>query len=298
MDFLILTRKTKVFSHISDKNAKATKESKLGKLWLKIEEKINYVLGLIFGFTVSLLSKITPKQIPYLYEKSKSFTQKAPKTALEFTKRKSLELKAKSQVKIQELKKIEIKSQFSELKGKKPKEILFGPFVILYQKFTTMEPRKAMAIIAFVGVFIVSVIGIVSSGSRIYDKTRNPAGDELVEQIPPRPIYYKIDEKQVDLAAVKVPIYSQGKKTVQFLTADFQIQMSTRTSVLFVRKHETQIRDHLVNNVEPMDPVFSFEDEGKRVIKEKLKEEINIFLDDKNAGGEVDDINITYLLGT
>ncbi len=270
----------------------------MGRLWLKIEEKINYVLGLIFGFIVSLLSKITPRQIPKLYNKSKELSKAAPGVITEFSKRKAIELKAKSQAKIQELKGIEIKSQLKEFNGKNPKEILFGPFVFFYKKMMEMEPKKAMAYIAMGGIMIVSVIGIVSSGSRIYDRTRQPASGEEVVNIPPRPIYYKLDEKQVEFSTVKVPIYSQGKKSVQFLTADFQLQMSNRTTVLFVRKHEIEIRDHLVNNVEPMDPIFSFEDEGKRVIKDKLKEEINIFLDENDAGGKVNDINITYLLGT
>jgi hypothetical protein len=58
------------------------------------------------------------------------------------------------------------------------------------------------------------------------------------------------------------------------------------------------IRDHLTNNVEPMDPWFSMELEGKKVIKDKVKQEINIYLEEQNVEGRVDDINIMYLLGT
>lgn len=270
------------------------------KIWIKIEDLINKLLTFLFGGLGASLSKLTPKSIPKMLEAISTFKAKLALWLQQF----QANFKRNSQAKFQDLKSINvskvtdsIKAEMNQFKGKKPKEMLTQPFTNFFQKLSQMEPRKAVGMLALIAITGLSIFSIVFSGGRIYERTRSVASIPEVE-IPPRPVYYKADQKQVNFSTVKVPIYSQGKTNIQFLTADFELQMSNRLSVIYIREHETMIRDHLINHVEPMDSQFTLETEGKSIIKEKLKKEINVFLDKEKVEGKVDDINIIYLLGT
>jgi flagellar basal body-associated protein FliL len=277
-------------------------------LWIKIENLLNKILGFLFGGLEKVVRSLTPDQIPLLLKKIKLwFSNIVTKTMIFLGsgwQNILLTIKKNIQNALGYIKKINfknvvfsVKGEVETLKGKSPLEIVTKPFQIFFKKISSMEPKKALGILAMITFTGLSIFGIVFSSSRIYERTRVPSS--IVEEVlPGRPSYYKVDQKQINLTAVKVPIYAQGKHDIKFLTADFDLQMSNRNSVVYIREHETMIRDHLTNNVEPMDPWFSMENEGKRVIKDKVKQEINIFLEEQNVEGRVDDINIMYLLGT
>jgi flagellar basal body-associated protein FliL len=277
-------------------------------LWIKIENLLNKILGFLFGGLEKVVRSLTPDQIPLLHKKIKLWLSNFVTKLMIFlgsgwqnilqTIKKNIQ-NALGYIKKINFKNVvfSVKGEVDTLKGKSPIEIATKPFQIFFKKISSMEPKKALGILAFITFTGLSIFGIVFSSSRIYERTRVPSN--IVEEVlPGRPSYYKIDQKQINLTAVKVPIYAQGKHDIKFLTADFDLQMSNRNSVVYIKEHETMIRDHLTNNVEPMDPWFSMEKEGKRVIKDKVKQEINIFLEEQNVEGRVDDINIMYLLGT
>ncbi|MFZ4714686.1 MAG: flagellar basal body-associated FliL family protein [Bacteriovoracaceae bacterium] len=273
-------------------------------LWIKIENFLNRILGFLFGGLGKFLSKLTPKQIPLFIAQSKRliskfFTLFKKTCTTAFNK-----VRENSKSGLQGLKKIDvssvatnIKNEMQNMKGKSPASLAVRPFQLFFQKLSSMEPKKALGFLALGSFTALSLFSIIFSSSRIYDKIRTPSSIEEVK-IPPRPVYYKIDQKQVNFSTVKVPIYAQGKNDIKFMTADFELQMSNRLSVIYFREHETMIRDHLINHVEPMDPIFTMEKEGKTIIKDKLKKEINVFLEKSKVEGKVDEVNLIYLLGT
>lgn len=277
-------------------------------LWIKIENLLNKILGFLFGGLEKVVRSLTPDQIPLLHKKIKlgllNFISKILSFLGSGWQNILLTIKKNIQNALGYVKKINfknvvfiVKGEVDNLKGKSPVEIATKPFQIFFKKISSMEPKKALGILALLAFTGLSIFGIVFSSSRIYERTRVPSS--IAEEVlPGRPSYYKIDQKQINLTAVKVPIYAQGKHDIKFLTADFDLQMTNRHSVVYIKEHETMIRDHLTNNVEPMDPWFSMELEGKKVIKDKVKQEINIYLEEQNVEGRVDDINIMYLLGT
>lgn len=284
-------------------------------LWLKIEAFLNKILIFIAELFTGLLLKVIPKSIP---ESKRRLEKKLADGSVAFKawviafaiqtfhqlKAKIIELKSLKFMKMKE----EVAKKSGEYKVKlgnsAPKEsikqlamVLLSPLNSLLQKINTMEPSKAIGAICLSAFLFLSIIQIILSGSRIYDKTRSPASAMEEVNIPPRPSYYKLDQKQISLNQVKFPVYSQGRNTIQFLSVDFDLELSNRHIVLYLQDHEANLRDHLINNTEPIDPVFSLEKEGKSIIKDKVKKEINVFLKDNNVRGEVNTVNIIYLLG-
>lgn len=280
--------------------------------WEKLEALLNKILGPIFGFFARLLSKITPKQIPILKEKIKEQTKIKKEQAKVLAiagLMKSISYSKQTFIKI---KSINWKEKFkksendsSVLNSKSPKEllkkgleVLVSPLNYIINKLTTMTPGQAILNIIIGGIVFVGVMEIFTSGQKIYLKTRKPAQIESDKMIT-RPTYYKLEHRQIVLNQVKFPVYNEkGKNNIQFLSIDFQMDMSNRNSVLYIYDHEASLRDHLINNTEPIDPTFSLEKEGKGIIKEKVKTEVDIFLKNNSIEGTAEDVNIIYLLGS
>lgn len=284
-------------------------------LWLKIEALINKVLIYIADLFAGLFLKVIPKSIP---EKKRQLEKQLSEGMVAFkawliafiiklihdSKAKFTELKSMKLLQVKEeitKKSLEYKVR---LENKAPKEsmkqfmkLLMSPLTSLLNKINSMEPSKAIMAICLSAFLFLSIMQIIVSGSRIYDKTRGPASVMEEVQLPVRPSYYKLDQKQISLNQVKFPVYSQGRNSIQFLSVDFELDLSNRHIVIYLQDHEANLRDHLINNTEPIDPIFSLEKEGKSIIKEKVQKEINSFLKLKNVRGEVNSVNIIYLLG-
>lgn len=285
-------------------------------LWLKIEALINKVLIFIAEAFTSLFMKVIPKSIP---EGKRRFEKKLTDSWADFkvwivafaiklfhqTKAKIIELKSMKLMQMKEelvKKSVQYKTKLESAKA--PKEsikqllnVILAPITNILNKLTTMEPSHAIGAICVSALLFLGIMQIIVSGSRIYDKTRGPASAMEEMTVPPRPSYYKLDQKQISLNQVKFPVYSQGRNSIQFLSVDFELDLSNRHIVLYLQDHEANLRDHLINNTEPIDPIFSLEKEGKMIIKEKVQKEINTFLKENHVRGEVNSVNIIYLLG-
>lgn len=285
------------------------------KLWLKIEALINRILIWITDLFARLFLKIIPKSIPLAKQR---FEKKLSDIIVCFKAwiiAKSIALFHYSKAKLiglKSMKLLQVKEQLgkkslafkAKLETSAPKEsikqllaVLMSPLVNLLNKINKMEPAKALMAISLATFIVLAIMQIVVSGSRIYDKTRAPAAVVEEEVIPPRPSYYKLETKQIIFNQVRFPVYSQGKNNIQFLSIDFELDLSNRNSVIYLQDNEFHLRDHLINNTEPIEPVFSLEKEGKGIIKDKVQKEINHFLHDNHVSGEVTAVNIIYLLG-
>lgn len=283
--------------------------------WLKIEAIINRVLIAITELFTQLFLKIVPKSVPETKRRLekmwvngiiafKAWAIAFVLKSIQYSKEKFKELKSLKLLKVKEglaKKSLEYKSK---LETSAPKEsikqmlaLVMSPLNTLIHKINTMEPSKAIMAICLSAFLFLSIMQIIVSGSRIYDKTRSPASAMEEVTIPPRPSYYKLDQKQISLNQVKFPVYSEGRNSIQFLSVDFELELSNRHIVIYLQDHESHLRDHLINNTEPIDPIFSLEKEGKSIIKDKVQKEINSFLKEQNVRGQVNAVNIIYLLG-
>jgi flagellar basal body-associated protein FliL len=113
-----------------------------------------------------------------------------------------------------------------------------------------------------------------------------------------RPVYYNQNKKLIKIANVKVPLMVHSVNDMDNIVIDFSILCSNRFTRLYLNEHDYELRDHLFVSFEPIDPDFTVDEEGKWILKEKLKDEINMFLEERNVEGYVEDVHIIDILGT
>jgi flagellar basal body-associated protein FliL len=114
-----------------------------------------------------------------------------------------------------------------------------------------------------------------------------------------RPAYHNQKKKMNFFTHLKLPVYlKQDGKSLKKISVDFNLTTNYRKTNQFIQKNYSKIQDQLVMNFEPMVPEFILKTEGKEVIREKIKIEINKYLIKNEVEGRVEDVQLIYILGT
>lgn len=177
------------------------------------------------------------------------------------------------------------------------KVLLLAPFLIVGQWLSGLSPAHALLLLFFSGASIISGISIISSGSRLIqgnDFGRAPASDEEVSY--DRPSYYKKETKQMTISNFRLPVYVPEVNQLRSVDIDFTATTTTREARIFLEKMEFQLRDHLINEIEPSIASFPLTEEGKEIIRHKLKAEVDTFLKEHKVNGFVEDMKVVYIL--
>jgi flagellar basal body-associated protein FliL len=178
------------------------------------------------------------------------------------------------------------------------KKTLLGPFIIIGQWISGLSVPQTLVLMGFTAASFLSAITMFSSGQRLLsgsDLGRTPASVE--EEITyDRPVYYKKQNRHLDLTNIRLPVYFANVNEVKSVDIDFSATLSNRLTRMQLEKLEFQLRDHLILNIEPMVASFPLEEEGKVILRDKLIIEINDFLKAHQLEGEVKDLKITYIL--
>lgn len=173
------------------------------------------------------------------------------------------------------------------------------PFNFLYKWAKSLSPAQFLLLFSSTFASILAVLGIAINSYRLVEKSsqvgRQPASVELEDNYN-RPGYYKKETREVSFTNVKLPVFVTGITELQSLMIDFSVNTSNRATRQWLERHEFQVRDHLVLTVEPLLPAYPMTDEGRAVLTEKLKHEINIFLKTRNVEGEVREVRLIYIL--
>ena len=111
-----------------------------------------------------------------------------------------------------------------------------------------------------------------------------------------RPTYYRQNERFYSIKDINLQLFLENTHRNRQVTMDFSIIASNRNIVLYLTDHKNEYEDHLTNNIEPIIPQLPIEDEGKRIIKDKIKMELNIFLEKNNIEGKVLEIYVDNLI--
>jgi hypothetical protein len=172
------------------------------------------------------------------------------------------------------------------------------PFLVVAQWVQGLSPAQALLLLGFSGASILSVIGIGFSGHKLaknhLDDGRAPASvDEILYE---RPGYYKKQTRHFEVSNFRLPVYVAQVNEVRSVDIDFTATMSNRNAKMYLEKREFQLRDHLINNIEPSVSSFPLEEEGKEIIRKKVWMEINDYLKENKIEGEVTELKITYVL--
>lgn len=152
---------------------------------------------------------------------------------------------------------------------------------------------------------VVGSIGIVS-GIQAFKSTQDIVNDvtseeptRVVASIPSgRAAYYKGTRKQIFIADLKVPMYlKKDHKDMKSLRMEFVFETNTRFSKKFIEAHEYEVRDKIFSEVEPMGPKFLLKPEGKGIIKLKIKQVLNQYLEENNIQGRVKEVSVDSIIG-
>lgn len=198
------------------------------------------------------------------------------------------------------------KKAMAQYKEKSPEKagkfgtVLLTPFLMIGQWLKGLSAAQSMLLLAFSCASVLSVIGIGFSGHKLMnshgeEEGRTPASvpEEVAYE---RPDYYKKQTKHLDLTNLRLPVYVAQVNEIRSVDIDFTATMTNRHARMFLEKHEFQLRDHLILQLEPSVASFPLEEEGKEIIRRKLLTEVNDFLKQNEIEGEVTELKITYVL--
>lgn len=259
---------------------------KLGEaMWKAVPAPVKNFFSKIEGWKLFVIAwlKALPQKISSLISTAKSAKTINWKSALSETYTKAMtQYKEKSSGKAGQL-----------------RTLIMTPFLMLGQWLHGLTATQSALLLMFTAGSVLSVIGIVSSGSRMansYSESgREPASVEEEAKYE-RPEYYKKQTKHFELVNLRLPVYVAQVNEIKSVDIDFVATMTNRSSKQFLEKNEFQFRDHLILQMEPSVASFPLEEEGKEIIRKKLIAELNDFLKLHEIEGEVEELKIIYVL--
>ncbi len=113
-----------------------------------------------------------------------------------------------------------------------------------------------------------------------------------------RPAYYRQEERIFSIQDFNLQIFLEDTHRNRQVWIDFSILASNRNVVLYLKDHEVELRDHMATNVEPIIPQLPIEEEGRLIIKDKIRIEIDAFLQKNSIEGKVLEVYIDYLMSS
>jgi len=124
------------------------------------------------------------------------------------------------------------------------------------------------------------------------------AAIELNFEIPSRKNYYRQQERLYSLKDLDLQVFLEDHKRNKQVYIDLTLLTSNRNVILFLKDQEIKLRDRMTTNVEPIIPKLPIEDEGKRIIKDKVRDEINEMLSEEHIEGKILDVYVDFVLSS
>jgi hypothetical protein len=299
--------------------------------WLKIEVVLNSLIERLGAILISIASKLTPKKVSKtlrstqqkVHLKREKITQKIQTTTknsgglLKLIERRFRIIFFGVQEKISSgLQKT--KATGKKLSQRSERSVLlssfFGPYIKKLKKWWAgLKPETV--VLFFTGITIggLTVIGLLTSGSKLASvqqqelavAKRSPASQgEGVVNIASmgRPEHHKMKERMHQALNVSMPIFVTQINQLKTAEMDLTILSSNRTVTQYFTTNERLVFDRLNTYMEPIDPDFTYDDEGKEILQHKIREELNLLIEEREElegrelGGHVQQIWIHRLL--
>ena len=287
----------------------------------KLEAAINKILTLIIGRLVTIMDKLIPNFLKTSYS---NFLNKS-KTLYSTTRLKIKQGISKLYQLVKDsinnvfdfLTKIQnypIKQKFSDLilqiklylLSRSPREHLkyFSSYIQDWMKSKINKSKQkkndrpyliwtSLGVIVLVGSF-----SVYFSAKNIYKKEYPSRSIASVQEYDYRPEYRLYEQKTIYIRNVKLPVFVESIGEIDSITIDFSVRTSTRFARYFLEEYEYKLKDYFFTGMEPIISDFPIEQEGKSIVKEVIIQEINLFLKDNHVEGEVEEVNILYLIGS
>lgn len=289
---------------------------KMIKKWEKIEANLNKALEKLMGKLWLCLLVFIPKKLQkkiktsfkkfsenYLYYQVKVFRKfEQAKIRRAQRSKKIKELKAtgqyfgpkeKAKAKVAKLRDALLRTPL-----KNRAEFVSSKLNLLIEKIASV-PRTQF-LIAFCAMLMIftGTYSVYTSSQNIYMQEWGGRSPASADQYLERPNYLKYPARTMKVFNVKVPIYVESVKSVRSVTVDFSVRTDTRFARMFLEEYEYKLKDHFFMTTEPMMSSFPLEEEGKLVLKEKIQDELNLFLEENKVEGHVLDVDLIFIVGS
>lgn len=119
---------------------------------------------------------------------------------------------------------------------------------------------------------------------------------EVKQVLDARPKYFMQIDKMVSFKDINLQLFLEDTKRNRQVWVDFTALANNRNIILFLKDHEIEIRDYINMEVEPVIPQLPVEEEGRQIIKEKLRLELNDYLKKSNIEGRILEIYVDYII--
>jgi hypothetical protein len=293
------------------------------KFWLKIEAILNKIIVSLSETMAKSISNATPDKVKKSIANTKEKTSNLSTSTKQNVIGKIQNSKTWTITKIGQTKAVVDKSKESaatavasaksyDWKSLNAKKIIaaialvFGPILLRFKSwYLTLKPTTVLTITVSTVAFSLTGITVYQQAKEIQDKTaeevvREPSSisDSMRRDKLARSKYRHHKAKRISLAAVNIPVYIESRKGMQSLKIDFTFEADNRYVAKYftIIENEYLIRDRLNRTVQPIIPTFPMEAEGKKVLKDKMKVELNKLIKDLKIKGEIKEIYIHSIL--
>lgn len=113
-----------------------------------------------------------------------------------------------------------------------------------------------------------------------------------------KPKYHLATLRQYKFENVSLQLLLEDTKRNKQVYIEFVTQTNNREGVQILKHHDVELKDYLMMNVEPVIPGLPLDDEGKRIIRDKIKFEINNYLKHHELETQVEEVFIDYILAS
>ena len=276
----------------------------------KIEEKLNNIIVSVLTILKSFIAKFIPQKIAQALRKKKKsciakknqITSKLESSTVSLKKKTNV-YKTKALSGVKKAKRIDVKSINLKHVVTGLIALIIPNIVKLKVWYLALKPQTIALAISGTTIVSLASLNIYVQSQKIANKAETAQNAEQVEKVKNadsltrRPSYYKRDEKQFLIEGVHLPIYFSGKPYMKRLELDFTIQASNKYIRAYLNKNHHLLRDSLNTNISSVDVDFPLKEEGKIIIKDKIKKEINLLLKRIKIKGEITEVHIHSIFG-
>lgn len=284
--------------------------------WIQIEQFLNKIITKIKNSFVQFSFKLTPQKLIKLTNKFSHFIKNKNDSIKTWT------ISAYKHLP-ENLSKLNKKvngymldfQNFVRIKQKQFKKVSLNPFKINYRKFASnlkvlltpltnkilglwsrLTPKALAVIIILTATSILTFINLSFNIKKINDKSQ-----EIVKVEPEvkmiRPKYFKREEKQMMLRNIIIPLNVQTKNDgIKRVDLDLTLISSNKYIKEFFFQNPFYIHDRLNSTIVPIWGKFAIEEEGKTLLKNKIKLEINLLIKDLKIKGSIKEIYINAII--
>jgi hypothetical protein len=287
------------------------------KKWIKIEEVLNEKLVALFSYLAFLYQKHCPQKIQSFFINARQFAKNSKTKSIN-----SIKENAKNAIVVIPLffKKLADKLENFQgylthivlsMKSVKKEKIQFkvmyhslqaAVIAVLFKiKTWYMSLKRSTIVVSLTTSSVVaySLFNIYYQGNTIFKSLgRKPASVDTSTFIDVRPKYYKRDERFFNLYHIKLPLFIESVSDHKNIKLDITIQPSNKYIKEYFFRNEYIVKDKLSVMVYPVIPSLPVTEEGKLIIKEKVKIELNNLLKEKKIDGVIEEIYVNSILGT